>query len=128
MKLNWTRTGVVLTVLLAAAPALPNELRLLDSDDDAMTVELATVDYAMERVVHGGESFISVEVPGFGATDDTGLPLLPLKGALLGVPFGADVSLEIISVESEPLGPVRVEPAPTQSVVRNGEFSTPVED
>lgn len=128
MKLNWTRTGVVLTVLLAAAPALPNELRLLDSDDDAITVELATVDYAMERVVHGGESFMSVEVPGFGATDDTGLPLLPLKGALLGVPFGVDVSLEIISVESEPLGPVRVEPAPTQSVVRDGEFSTPVED
>lgn len=122
------RVVAFLAVLTVGPHAFCNELRLVESSEDAITVELVTDAYALESVERAGELFTRVQAAGYGATREPGLPRLPVKGALLGVPFGADVSLDILSVESEPLGPRRVEPAPTERIVAEGEFSVPVED
>ena len=114
-------------LLLLAAAAYPNELRVLESNERAVTVELATEDYAVDSVFHGGEQYYRVRASGYGLTTEPGLPSLPLKGALLGVPFGAELSLEILSVDSEALGPRRVEPAPEERIINDGEMPVPIQ-
>lgn len=120
---------VAASVILFAAPAaFSNQLRILDSTESEITLELVTDEYSLERVVHGGEPYFRLSVPGYGHTDEEGLPRLPTKGALLGVPFGAAIGLEVVSVETERLGPRRIEPAPTRGIVRESEFTIPLEE
>jgi len=117
---------VVVAALLATPCAGSNDLRALDSDRNESIVELVTDDYLLREVVHGDELFSSLDVPGYGVTVDPGLPRVPIKGALIGVPFGAEIRFEVVSVESERLGTRPVEPAPAERVERNGGFSTPI--
>jgi len=117
---------VAVAAFLATPCAASNGLRALESDRNEVLVELVTDDYLLREAVHGGELFSSLSVPGYGVTVDPGLPRLPLKGALVGVPFGADVRFEIVSVETERLGVHPVEPAPLERVERDGDFPVPV--
>ena len=113
----------------STAPALAaNGPRVLETSDEEILIELATDDYSIEDVVHGGESYNRVRVSLYGSTAEPGLPRLPRKGVLLGVPFGAELSLEVVSVETEALGRYRVEPAPFESIVSDGEFSIATEE
>ena len=128
MRLTPFLPAVAVVAALAPIGAAANEARVLEADDQRITIELATDDYAIESVVRGGESYFRVEADGYGRTAEPGLPGLPLHGVLLGVPFGARVSLDVVSVETENLGPVRVEPAPLESFTREGDFATPVQD
>ena len=125
-------SGVLLAVALAATLvtgiASANEVRVLEESDSEIVIELATTDYTLEDVVHGGEAFVRVVAPGLENTTEPGLPALPMTGVLLGVPFGADVSLEVLSFESEELGVLRIEPAPTGRFVEHDEFTFAVED
>ncbi len=115
--------------LFVAAPALAADgPRVLETSDEEILIELATDDYSIEDVVHGGESYSRVRVPLYGSTGEPGLPRLPRKGVLLGVPFGAELSLEVVSVETEALGRYRVEPAPLEAIVSDGEFSIATEE
>jgi hypothetical protein len=118
----------LLAALFAARAAFGNEARVLDANDRAITVELATDDYVLADVDVGGESFVRVTASGYATTHEPGMPQLPVKSALLGVPFGARLSLEIVTVESEPLGPRRVLPAPIESFVREDGFPVTTEE
>jgi len=106
--------AVVTLVLLPASAGAVNVARVIEQTDSEILFELATDDYSVTEVVHGGESYFRVEASGLDPTGDVGRPWLPARGVLLAVPFGADVRLEIVSVESEHAGRYRVEPTPTE--------------
>jgi hypothetical protein len=124
-----TLTAIVAAAaaFLAAYPASANEIKVLESSDREILVELLTDNFAVEPVSHGGVEFVRVRADGCDWTAEPGLPRLPTKSALIGVPFGAEVGLEIVSVEAERLGPQRVEPAPIEEVLRDGDFPIPVQ-
>jgi len=124
MKAVW---AVVALVVLAAPVASANVARVLDSEDDEIIIELATDDYSLEDVAVGGESFVRVRAPRYSLLREEGRPLLPQKAVLVGVPFGARLSFEVVAVESENLGRVRVEPAPHEEIVLYEEVSTPIQ-
>ncbi len=120
------RGRVILVAVVAALAALPvtaaaNGARIVGTEDGAITIEFATDDYALERVVRGGEPFVRVRAGTYGSTMEEGLPSLPAEGVLLGLPFGAKATLEVVSVETEDLGPRRVEPTPREEFVRDGD-------
>ncbi|MCK4409917.1 MAG: hypothetical protein KAW67_07515, partial [Candidatus Eisenbacteria sp.] len=118
----------VAVVALAAMPAASvNEARVLDSEDNEILVELATDDFSLEEIAVGGESFVRVRAPRYDHTGDAGLPLLPRKAVLIGIPFGARLDLEVISAETENLGSHRVEPSPAEEILGDGDFATPVQ-
>jgi hypothetical protein len=121
-------SAAVIALLLCAPALAANGPRVLETSDDEILVELATDDYSLEEVVHGGESYYRVRVPLYGSTTEPGLPKLPRKGVLLGVPFGAELSLEVVSLETEALGPYRIEPAPVEGIVSDEEFSIATEE
>ncbi|RLG69694.1 MAG: hypothetical protein DRO11_07355, partial [Methanobacteriota archaeon] len=121
----WAVLAVVAFMAVPAASA--NEARVLDSEDDEILIELATDDYSLEEVSVGGESFVRVRAPRYHLIREEGRPLLPRRAVLVGVPFGSRLSLEVVSVESEDLGRLRVEPAPHEEIILEGDISTPVE-
>jgi len=115
-------------ILLAAAPLVANEARVLEQTDSEILFELATDDVSLSEVSHGGESFVRIDAPGYGSTTDAGAPRLPRKAVLLAVPFGAEYDLEVVSVETRSLGRHRVEPAPEERFESDGGFLLPVQE
>jgi hypothetical protein len=116
----WALAG--LTVLILSSQALAGQARVLEATDSEMFIEFATDDFSIEEVVHGGESFSRVTVPGYAWTTEPGLPRLPMDGVLVGVPFGAAVSLDVVRADVEGLGRVLVEPAPLERVSGDADF------
>ena len=120
--------AAVAFVALTAVPAASvNEARVLDSEDNEILIELATDDFSLEEIAIGGESYVRVGAPRYGHTDAAGLPSLPRKAVLIGIPFGARLDLEVVSVETENLGSHRVEPSPMEEILGDGDFATPVQ-
>jgi hypothetical protein len=124
-KVVWAALAALAVLAVPAASA--NEARVLESGDDEVLIELATDDYSLEELEIGGESFVRVIAAGYDHTGDAGLPSLPRKAVLVGVPFGARLALEVVSTESENLGVHRVEPTPAEEILGDGEFATPVQ-
>ncbi len=120
--------AVVLAAVLITGIACANEARVPEESDTEIVIELVTDDYTLEDVVHGGESFVRVVARGLEHTVEPGLPALPVRGVLVGVPFGAELSLDIVSFESEDLGVLVIEPAPRGSFIENDGFTFAVED
>jgi hypothetical protein len=126
--LHRSALAAVAVVALAGIPAASmNEARVLDSEDDEILIELATDDFSLEEIVVGGDSYVRVQAPRYGHTGDAGLPSLPRKAVLIGIPFGARLDLEVISSETENLGSHRVEPLPAEEILGDGDFATPVQ-
>ncbi len=117
---SWVLAG--LAVLVFASQACSNQARVLEATDNEIFIEFATDDFSIESVVHGGESFSRVVAPGYAWTTEPGLPRLPMDGVLVGVPFGAAVSLDVVSADAEGLGPTLVEPAPLERVSSDSDF------
>lgn len=116
----WVLAG--LAVLALSSQAYSNQARVLEATDNEIFIEFATDDFSIEDVVHGGESFSRVTAPGYAWTTEPGLPRLPMDGVLVGVPFGAAVSLDVVSADVEGLGPALVEPAPFERVSSDTDF------
>ena len=120
--------AAVAVVALTAVPAASvNEARVLDSEDDEILIELATDDFSLEEIAVGGESYVRVKAPRYDRTDAAGLPSLPRKAVLIGIPFGSRLHLEVVSAETENLGSHRVEPSPAEEILGDGDFATPVQ-
>lgn len=110
-----TALAAIALVALPLACGAANVAGIIEQTDNEILFELATDDYSVTEVVHGGESYFRVDAPGLDPAGDVGRPWLPSMGVLLAVPFGADVRLEIISTETERAGSYRIEPTPTEA-------------
>ncbi len=110
-----TALAAMALVALPISVGAANEARVLEQSENEILFELVTDDYLVSEVVHGGELFYRVEAPGLDPAGEPGLPWLPEKGVLLAVPFGADVRLELVSLETSRAGEYRVEPSPDES-------------
>jgi len=118
--------AAALAILTVAPAAFPNEINVLESNENEIVLELVTGDYSVAPSPRA-EGYLRVEAEGYVPGADAGRPRLPLKGALVGVPFGSRVRLEVLSVEAEVAAEGRVEPAPEESFERFEDFTVPVE-
>ncbi len=122
------RMTALAAIALVALPFVcdaANDASIIEQTDSWILFELATDDYSISEVVHGGESFFRVEAPGLDPAGEVGMPWLPSKGLLLAVPFGVDVRLEVVSVETERAGDFRIEPTPTEGFTYDMDLSIP---
>ena len=123
-----TRAFLIGTTLFLAMPLLANEARVIEHTDSEIVFELATDDVSVSEIVHGGDSFVRVEAPGYGFTTDVGAARLPRKSVLLAVPAGSTYDLEILTVDERPLGRHRVEPVPEERIIGDDDFLVPVQE
>ncbi len=79
----------------AAASDQP-ALEILQSDSHGLLVELSASNYTVEQKTVDGLTFDQLDVPGYSLTAEPGVPQLPVKGLMIGVPAGAEVQVNIL--------------------------------
>jgi uncharacterized repeat protein (TIGR01451 family) len=115
----------------AAPPATPppesgvaGEPRLVIADERGLVLELLTPAFRVEsaNTADGGQPCSHLVVDGYGKTDAAGYPELPVRGAMLGIPAQANVSLTVLEVETILL-PDRYDLCPVPSPIVDAEPS-----
>lgn len=97
---------------LADAPGA--QVRVLHSDENGLLLELSSQGYHFEPVELDGVVYERLVLPNASYTQQPGAPELPLASVLIGVPAQAEVRLQVISGEAQPLpGNYRLPPAPS---------------
>src|SRR5581483_5627101 len=103
----------------AAAQSASPGLTIVESDSNHVVLQLVAPAYESKEQTVNGNRFLGLTIPGFGHTGEAGKPQLPVKGTLIGVPIGANVSLKVLQDESRAESiSLRVLPVPTQPVAR----------
>ena len=96
----------------AAAQAVSGEPRLVSSGPEGVVVEISARDYGLRRVVLDGRAFDRVDLPGAVWSPEPGAPAVPVRGLLLGVPHGAEVSVEVVDAAYDEVPGVDLMPVP----------------
>lgn len=87
-----------------SAPVVPlGGARLIDAKPDATTFELITPTYEFETVESQSGPCEIIRVDGYPLNEQPGAPLLPVKPILLGIPAGAELSIQVIPIVKETL-------------------------
>ncbi|KPJ58900.1 MAG: hypothetical protein AMJ46_13300 [Latescibacteria bacterium DG_63] len=124
--------GVVCTsatafLSVAALAGLGAGVRVLESDESGMTLEIRIDSLLVTPLIREGSTFHSVEVPGFLMTEEEGLPQLPYTAALVAIPFGKKARLG--SIVNETAVRSGIIPVPvSRASVAGGEFPMPVRE
>lgn len=82
--------------MMAGAGTEPS-LRVVESSERGVVLELVTPDYELQPLAEG---CLRLSVEGYGATDRSGWPELPLRGTMVGIPPQAEVALRVLERES----------------------------
>ncbi len=85
-------------------------------------IEISGSGYQTSRLVVDGEEFDRIDLPGAVWLAEPGRPAVPARGVLIGVPFGTELSLEVLDVEYEEVPDVNLMPVPETQLVGREDF------
>ncbi|HNT22826.1 MAG TPA: C25 family cysteine peptidase [Anaerolineales bacterium] len=71
-------------------------MEILHSDSAGLLVELSVPNYTVQQKMVDGLTYEQLEVPGYSLITESGVPQLPVKGLMIGVPAGAEVQINIL--------------------------------
>lgn len=117
VALALTLVGQTLAANVLSADAAPLldagvEPRLISASQDELVFEVTVPTPETREVIMEGQTFQVLSLPGYVLSDAPGLPQLPQTGVMVGIPATGDISLRVISAESEILpGSYRIAPA-----------------
>lgn len=109
-------------VAQAAAPPQP---QVLQSDTNHIVLELDIPNYDSSKQSVGSTTYTVLAVPGFGNTGVVGKPQLPIKGTMIGIPPGAQVTLQILVDKSSSVT-LSQPPIPIPSTVVKSDYRQPI--
>lgn len=99
----------------AAAQSPPgSRLKIASANAHGVVLELAVSDVQFDTVQRGGQPYRQITIPNTPQTRIPGAPQVPTRGTLLGIPAGAEVSVDILETETEHLSGYRLSPAPAR--------------
>ena len=107
--------------------AFGGEPRLVWTGADGVEIEVDGSDYQLRTVHLEGVAYTQVQLPGGMWLPEPGRPAVPVRGTLLGVPFGARVSVTVVEAEFDEVSGVLLMPAPQPRPTGRGAFGTAVE-
>jgi hypothetical protein len=108
IKQSWSVSRAILVIIfLCAAIAIvsdsspayaqtPAQFVVLESNANHIVFELQISAYERSSTRIGNATYTVLSVPGLGYTSEAGKPSLPIKGAMFGIPPGAQASLRIV--------------------------------
>ncbi len=97
LVLAGTAWGQVNTIPVSEYPA---GIELLNRTDDGATFKITVGELAAFDVVTKEGTFSRLLLPGFSSSDDLGKPALPMINRLFEIPYGAEMSVEVMSYET----------------------------
>ncbi|UCF04827.1 MAG: T9SS type A sorting domain-containing protein [bacterium] len=86
------------------------------SASQELLLELRVPDHRLRTRYIDGTSYRELRLPGYGVTDRTGAPQVPVKGFLLAVPEGATLDVEVLRSDARSETGYRLCPAPRRNV------------
>ncbi|MBI5303655.1 MAG: hypothetical protein HY868_16080 [Chloroflexi bacterium] len=97
-------------------------MRLIKSDTNSVVFELSVPTYQLARRTFNGNAFDALSAPGTQSSMDVpGNPQLPVRGVLIAIPQGADISVRVLSQEAVEIpGRLNLSPIPMPRVDRKG--------
>lgn len=126
---NWIWFGMSLLVVsfalfFASVPSAnaqsSSSLTLIQSDTSRVVLELTISGYDSSTVTVSGVSYSSYSIADLGRTDEPGKPALPVTGAMVGIPPGAQATLKIVDDQSQTVAELRHPlPVPTTRIQTN---------
>lgn len=127
---------VVLQMAGEAQAATGAPLRVLQSDTSRVVLELELSRYDVREQNVGGVTYAVFAIPGLGHTNEPGKPQLPILGALVGIPPGAEPSLKILADDTRiesvarpplPAAALQIQYDPSRTVPREAGLGFPRE-
>jgi hypothetical protein len=112
-----------LTICPAQAQSGGGSLKIIESDQGHLLLELSLPPFDLETVVHDGVSYQRLEVPGWSSWGEPGYPQLPMLSVPLGLPWPGEPQVSLVEVESQLIQVDRLYPAPALSP--GGSLETP---
>jgi hypothetical protein len=88
------------------------EITLLDESAKSLTLELTIPKQVISEKHLSGKTYQAIQIAGTGYTNEPGEPQLPFKGALIAIPEGSQLQLEILDSDTEILSGILLPPAP----------------
>lgn len=119
--------ALMLLIPVGTFRAYGGEPRLVWTGADAVEIEVDGSDYQLRTVHLDGVAHTQVQLPGGMWLPEPGRPAVPVRGALLGVPFGARIAVSVAGVEFEEIPGVLLMPAPRSRSTGRGALGTEVE-
>jgi peptidase C25-like protein len=123
LQKNWqlfllTLVAITLVAFFANVPLVEAQssarLRLIQSDTSRIVLELEVSGYDSRDVTVGGATYALLSIGDLGRTGEPGKPQLLVKGAMIGIPPGAQLTLRIVEDQSQTVTlPRHPLPAPT---------------
>ena len=121
--------GCLIAGLLPLSPATPAasgravlpeaQLVVVQSDQNAIVLELTIDDFAIETIDHGGQRFASAAIAGLQQSTVPGAPQVPIRSALLGVPRTDGLHVKVLETDDEIVSGYTLYPAPQLAAVQD---------
>jgi len=111
------RWALPFAAFLGVAPAMAGTFRVLEGDDAHVRVEFLLGDYSLAERVIDGESFHDVKAGSVASTNDPGFPALPVFTTLIGIPAGAEATVEIVDRTQTSVPRIVPTPFPHERIV-----------
>lgn len=86
-------------------------IRIVEASGTRIVFDVDLSDYVVAQQQAGDRVYDLLSVPGWGLTQEPGMPQLPVRRVLLGVPPDAGLHLAISDVLTQDAGPYRILPA-----------------
>ncbi len=104
----------------AGAEDIGSDLRVISSDERGITIEYDLPGFQIKDTFLNGRSYSQLVVPDTVQLIQPGYPVLPVKGALIGVPNINELSINILTLESRNLLDIQLQLAPSVFEVEEG--------
>ncbi|MFQ5454662.1 MAG: C25 family peptidase propeptide domain-containing protein [Nitrospirota bacterium] len=94
------------------------DIRVIDSDPYSITIELNTSDMKMDKESYNDRIYHKININNYGYMREVGLPQLPVKGQLIGIPSTGGIEIDVIYSDYDLLSGYNIYPAP-QRIIDN---------
>jgi hypothetical protein len=88
------------------------EVTLLESSSQSLTLELTIPEPDLSEKNLSGSVYQAIQIAGTGYTNEPGKPQLPFRGALIAIPEGSQLQLEILDSDTEIRSGILLPPVP----------------
>ncbi|MBD3234634.1 MAG: T9SS type A sorting domain-containing protein [candidate division Zixibacteria bacterium] len=75
-----------------------NRIEVISSDYTKTGIKLLTGNFDWQEISVGGTKYAQINIDNYGFTNEIGKPELPLIRKMVQIPMGAEVSIEVVSV------------------------------
>ena len=126
-RLPFAVLAIVLGYGTAAAQYAGGEPRLVSSGPEGVEIEIGGADYRRSSAVADGRRYDRVDLPGAVWLPQPGHPAVPVRGALIGIPYGVDVSVAVVDAAYDEVPGVDLMPVPETYTAGRGDLRFPAQ-